>query len=106
MNRPQKIKKIYHELRMILGDEYPDYELLKSVSLLIEFYEDDEPVNLDQLKSFWIQFKEREVDEAIKDGRWRLISEEGWWDQIADDQDVLSLQTRAQLKDYGLELEA
>ena len=34
------------------------------------------------------------------------MSDEGWWDQIADDQDVLSLQTRAQLKDYGLELEA
>jgi len=97
MNRPQKIKKIYHELRMILGYEYPDYELLKLASLLIEIYEDDEPINLDQLKSFWIQFEEREVDEAIKDGGWRLISDEGWWDQITDDQDVLSLQTRAQL---------
>ena len=78
MNRPQKIKKIYRELRMMLGDEYPDYELLKSASLLIEIYEDDEPINLDQLKSFWIQFEEREVDEAIKDGGWRLISGEGW----------------------------
>ena len=97
MNRPQKIKKIYHELRMVLGDEYPDYELLESTSLLIEIYEDDEPINLDQLKSFGIQFKEREVDEAIKDGGWRLISDEGWWDQITDDQDMLSLQTRAQL---------
>ena len=56
MNHPQKIKKIYHELRMVLGDEYPDYELLKSASLLIEIYEDDEPINLDQLKSFGIQF--------------------------------------------------
>ena len=59
MNRPQKIKKIYHELRMILGYEYLDYELLKSTSLLIEIYENDEPINLDQLKSFEIQFKER-----------------------------------------------
>jgi hypothetical protein len=44
---------------MVLGDEYPDYELLKSASLLIEIYEDDEPINLDQLKIFEIQFKER-----------------------------------------------
>ena len=33
----------------------------------------------------------------MKDGGWRLISDEGWWDQITDDQDMLSLQTRAQL---------
>ena len=78
MNRPQEIKKIYHELRMLLGDEYPDYELFKSASQLIEIYEDDKPINLDQLKSFEIQFKEREVAEATKDGGWRLISDEGW----------------------------
>ena len=78
MNHPQKIKKIYHELRMVLGDEYLDYELLKSASLLIEIYEDDKPINLDQLKSFEIEFKEREVAEATKDGGWRLISDEGW----------------------------
>ena len=106
MNRPQKIKKVYRELRMMLGDEYADYELLKSASLLIEIYEDDEPITLDQLKSFGIQFIDREVDEAIKDGGWKLISNEGWWDQVADDQDVLSPQTRAQLKNYGLELAA
>ena len=54
MNRPQKIKKIYHQIRMILGDEYPDYELLKLSILLIEIYEYDKPINLDQLKSFGI----------------------------------------------------
>ena len=106
MNRPQKIKKVYRELRMELGDEYLDYELLKSASLLIEIYEDDEPITLDQLKSFGIQFKDREVDEAIKDGGWQLSSNEGWWDQVTDDQDVLSLQSKAQLKNYGLELAA
>jgi hypothetical protein len=106
MNRPKKIKEVYRELRMMLGDEYPDYELLKSASLLIEIYEDDEPITLVQLKSFGIQFKDREVDEAIKDGGWRLISDEGWWDQITDDQDMLSPQSRAQLKNYGLELVA
>jgi hypothetical protein len=106
MNRPQKIKKIYRELRMMLGNEYPDYELLKSANLLIEIYEDDEPITLDQLKSFGIQFKDREVDEAIKDGGWRLMSDEGWWDQVTDDQDMLSPQSRAQLKNYGLELAA
>lgn len=106
MNRPQKIKKVYCELRMELGDEYSDYELLKSANLLIELFADDEPITLDQLKSFGIYFKDREVDEAMKDGGWRLSSNEGWWDQITDDQDVLSPQSRAQLKNYGLELAA
>ena len=49
---------------------------------------------------------DREVDEAMKDGGWQLSSNEGWWDQITDDQDVLSLEAKAQLKDYGLELAA
>ena len=106
MNRPQKIKKVYRELRMMLGDEYADYELLKSANSLIELFADDEPITLDQLKSFGIYFKDREVDEAMKDGGWRLSSNEGWWDQITDDQDVLSPQSRAQLKNYGLELAA
>ena len=46
------------------------------------------------------------VDEATKDGGWKFLSNEGWWDQVSDDQDLLSPQTRAQLKDYGLELAA
>jgi hypothetical protein len=106
MNRPQKIKKVYSEFRMKLGDEYSDCELLKSANLLTELFADDEPITLDQLKSFGIYYKDREVDEAMKDGGWRLSSNEGWWDQIIDDQDVLSPQSKAQLKNYGLELAA
>jgi hypothetical protein len=106
MNRPQKIKKVYRELRVELGDEYSDYELLKSANSLIELFADDEPITLEQLKNFGIYFKDREVDEVIKDGGWKLLSNEGWWDQITDDRDVLSLQSKAQLKNYGLELAA
>ena len=52
MNRPQKIKEVYRELRMVLGDEYSDHELFKSASLLIEVLSDDIPIGLDQFEKF------------------------------------------------------
>ena len=106
MNRPQKIKEVYRELRMVLGNEYPDHELFKSASLLIEVLSDDTPIALDQFDKFELKFKDTTVDEATKDGGWKYLSNEGWWDQVSDDQDLLSPQTRAQLKDYGLEVAA
>ena len=106
MNRPQKIKEVYRELRMVLGNEYPDHELFKSASLLIEVLSDDTPIDLDQFDKFELKLKDTTVDEATKGGGWKYLSKEGWWDQVSDDQDLLSPQTRAQLKDYGLELEA
>ena len=102
MNRPQKIKEVYRELRMVLGNEYLDHELFKSASLLIEVLSDDTPIALDQFDKFELKLKDTTVDEATKDGGWKYLSNEGWWDQVSDDQDLLSPQTRAQLKDYGL----
>ena len=67
---------------------------------------DDKPIALDQFDKFELQFKDATVDKATKDGGWKFLSNEGWWDQITDDQDVLSPQSRAQLKNYGLELAA
>ena len=52
MNRPQKIKEVYRELRMVLRSEYPDHELFKSASLLIEVLSDDTPIALDQFDKF------------------------------------------------------
>jgi hypothetical protein len=106
VNRPQKIKEVYRELRMVLGDEYSDHELFKSASLLIEFLSDVKPIDLDQFEKFEFQFKDETVDEPTKDGGWKFLSSEGWWDQVSDDQDLLSPQSRAQLKDYGLEIAA
>jgi hypothetical protein len=106
MNRPQKIKEVYRELRMVLRSEYPDHELFKSASLLIEVLSDDTPIPLDQFDKFELKLKDTTVDEATKDGGWKYLSNEGWWDQVSDDQDLLSPQTRAQLKDYGLEVAA
>ena len=77
MNRPQKIKEVYRELRMVLGDEYPGHELFKSASLLIEVLSDDKPIALDQFDKFELQFKDATIDEATKDGGWKFLSNEG-----------------------------
>ena len=106
MNRPQQVKEIYREFRMMLGNQFPDRELLEGANLLIEISEEKEPVTLDELLKFEYQYKDTNVDVGIKDGGWNLLTKEGWWDEITDDQDVLSLEAKAKLKDYGLELAA
>ena len=102
MNRPQKIKKVYRELRMELGDEFPAHELLESAALLIGIIEADGLITADQMEDFWVPIKEIAVDEAISDDGWNILTHESWWDQMLDEDDVLTAQERAQLNDYGV----
>ena len=106
MNRPQKVKKIYRELRMMLGDEFPAQELLESAALLIEVVEDDYSMTVDQLQDFFIPFREKGVDEVIANDGWKVLSSEDWWRQQIGEDDVMSVQARGQLKNYGLEIAA
>jgi hypothetical protein len=106
MNRPQKVKKIYSELRLMLGDEYSPQELLESAALLIEVVEDDYSMTFDKLQDFYVPFKEKSVDEIIATDGWNVLSTEDWWRQKEDEDDELSLQSRLQLKNYGLEMAA
>ena len=106
MNRPQKVKEVYRELRMMLGEEFPAHELLESAALLVEIVGDDNKITASQLQDFWVPIKEQAVDEAIADGGWKILSHENWWNQILDEEDVLSVRAKEQLKNYGLEIAA
>jgi hypothetical protein len=106
MNRPQKVKEIYNELRLMLGDEYSPQELLESAALLIEVVEDDYSMTFDKLQDFYIPFNEKAVDEIIATDGWKVLSNEDWWRQKEGEDDVLSVQARIQLKNYGLEMAA
>jgi hypothetical protein len=106
MNRPQKVKEIYSELRLMLGDKYSPQELLESAALLIEVVEDDYSMTFDKLQDFYVPFKEKSVDEIIATDGWNVLSNEDWWRQKEGEDDALSLQSRMQLKNYGLEVAA
>ena len=100
MNRPQKIKQIYRELQMMLGDEFPAHELLESAALLIAIVEDDNPSPVSRPKDPWVPFDEWAVDKVFAEGGWLLLSLEDWWRQRLGEDDVMSLQAKMQLKDY------
>ena len=106
MNRPQKIKEIYRELRMMLGEKFPAHELLESATLLVEVVEDDYSMTADRLQDFWIPFREKSVDEVIANDGWKVLSNEDWWRQQIGEDDVMSVHARMQLKNYGLEIAA
>ena len=106
MNRPQKVKAVYQELKLAFGDEYSEQELLESAALLIEVVEDDYSMTFDKLQDFYVPFKEKPVDEAIANDGWNILSIEDWWRQKESEDDALSVQARMQLKNYGLELAA
>jgi hypothetical protein len=106
MNRPQKVKAVYQELKLAFGDEYSEAELLESAALLIEVVEDDYSMTFDKLQDFYVPFKEKPVDEAIANDGWNILSIEDWWRQKEGEDDALSVQARMQLKNYGLEMAA
>jgi hypothetical protein len=106
MNLPQKVKEIYRELRMMLGDEFPAQELLESAALLVEVVEDNYSMTAYRLQDFWVPFTEKSVDEVIANDGWKVLSNEDWWRQQIGEDDVMSVQARMQLKNYGLEIAA
>ena len=106
MNRPQKVKAVYQELKLAFGDEYSAQELLESAALLIEVVEDDYSITFDKLQEFYVPFKEKPVDEIIANDGWNVLSTEDWWRQKEGEDDALSVQARMQLKQYGLEMAA
>ena len=106
MNRPQKVKAVYQELKLAFGDEYSEQELLESAALLIEVVEDDYSMTFEKLQEFYVPYKEKPVDEIIANDGWNILSIEDWWRQKESEDDELSVQARMQLKQYGLEMAA
>ena len=106
MKRPQKVKQVYQELRMMLGDEYPAHELLESAALLIEVMEEDNSKPAKRKQDAWVPIYEKPLEKVFTDDRWKNLSCEEWWRQKIGEDDVMSLQARLQLKNYGLEMAA
>lgn len=104
MNRPQKVKEVYQELRMMLGDEYPAHELLGSAALLIEVIEEDDSKPEKKRQEPWVQIYVKPIDKIIAEDSWKNLSHEYWWLQKIGEDDVMSLQAQSQLKDHGLEI--
>ena len=77
MNKPQKVRAIYLELKAALGCSYPDSELLEAAAKTVETlsrvtYSGPKASIAEHDRSF----RSLGVDTALADGGWRILSHE------------------------------
>ena len=90
MNRPNKIRKVYTELRHSLGDEISSQEVLKSAASLVDIFEERDKASTRSLGTQRATFEELPLDKAFADGGWNVMRRESNWvneifsDELAD----------------------
>jgi len=90
----------------MVGDEFLAQELLRSAALLVEIVEnDDVPINSrGQNRSYSLY--ENLPDEVMAEDGWKILATEEWWIQKLGEDDIMSLQSKMCLKEYGLKVAA
>jgi hypothetical protein len=102
MNRPTKLRAIYQELRTALGDQVPAGEILYSATKLVELATEENLGVLTSLREPRPTREELPVDEAISDGGWRLLSQEGSIINATFGGEEIDACKRAKLHEYGV----
>ncbi len=107
MRKPALIRAVYAELRAVLGDTHSASDVLRMATLMVSAYKDP----FDELAEFGISqesqpFYALPVDEAMRDGGWRILMFENkratsWVD--ARDPIVVSIMTRVLNRRLGPE---
>jgi hypothetical protein len=75
MRKPALIRALYAELRQMLGDEVSSSDVLKIANKFLQAYTDP----LDETSDYGVptdsrSFHSLPVDEAMRDGGWRIMS--------------------------------
>ncbi|HEX4159096.1 MAG TPA: hypothetical protein VHY79_11520 [Rhizomicrobium sp.] len=75
MRNPARLRAIYFELRKATGSDVPAGDLLRLAHVILKSYVDDEDVRDDSLREPGPDraFAALPVDEAMKDGGWRVL---------------------------------
>lgn len=77
MNNPQKIREIYLELKIALGDSESDSDLLKAASELVQSFNqklDNTPKT--SIAEFRRDFLSLDLTSAMADGGWQIMRRE------------------------------
>lgn len=77
-NRPQKIRRIYHELRRAVGPEVAALELLRLAALLVSEPRVEEH-DYEATSTWRPHFEQLPLDQAFADGGWRVLENERRW---------------------------
>ena len=106
MNRPNKTRHIYFELKKLMGEKFFAHQLLKSAALFVDIAdvaEENNPITGEQMKDFYVPYTEKGVDEVIAENIRMFHSQEDWWIQ----EEVSEVDERIKQKYYyGLEVAA
>ncbi len=106
MNRSQKVRKVYAELRNAPGLNISSERILKLAARLVDIYDDRIDLTGLFLDGGRRTFKEYGVDEAISDGGWRILQKEGYWVNDLYDGENQDYSIHQKLRSYGVELAA
>ena len=111
MNRPNKTRHIYFELKKLLGERFFAHQLLKSAALFVniaDVAQEKNPITAEQMQDFFVPYTEKGVDEAIADGGWIILcQEEEWWLQRIGDNEAPGFYKENELENYqGFEVAA
>lgn len=106
MNRPQKIRQVYAELRSALGQDVPSHEVLSASSRLVDIVDGRHTQPGARQGSPRPTFEELPLDKAFADGGWRIMKRESLrlrelYTEEPEDTDI-----RSTLKTFGMELAA
>ena len=99
MNRPNKTRHIYFELKRLLGEKFFVHQLLKSAALFVDIAdvaEEKNPITAEQMQDFFVPYAEKGVDEVIAKNFRMFDSQEDWWIQ----EEVLEIDERIKQKYY------
>ena len=106
MNRPNKTRHIYFELKKLMGEKFFAHQLLKSAALFVDIAdvaEENNPITGEQMKDFYVPYTEKGVDEVIAENIRMFHSQEDWW----IDEEVSEIDKRNKQKYYyGLKVAA
>jgi hypothetical protein len=75
LNRPQKLREVFAELKETFGKQLPAGELIRLATALIEAYQ---TIDIEQYGDFGYATRDPffiwDVDKAMRDGGWRILS--------------------------------
>ena len=103
MNRPQRVRAVYAELRQAAPGSIPSGTLLEYANQLVDaFYEEEEPRF--ELHTGRPSIDHLAIDAVLADGGWRVLDRHSARGLDGDDDAVNDPLIRRQLENLGLEM--
>lgn len=85
LSQPEKVRRVYRELRRVFGKDLPAVDLLKQAGKFVEFVEKVNDVEAEFLRSTDARSATPRLDVAFADGGWMVLNRERDWIRLCFD---------------------